>query len=365
MSDKKRNKSNDLKFNRIRHGKKVHYLKEPNEQILGDEVYKGFIKCKLAHNEYYSLVIPDQIYVQLGEKTYWIQPLYFAGCVIAEFDDRGTCQINIDVTLGLVLRIEFASNELLNKLDDGSLLYACKIRAPKFLYKYVTGPAKIIDSNPYIKLHHHTSADSLQAIVNSGGFLSSNWNIQGTKKSQNISYLYMTVLPEITCIEDLGEIAMSSTGRLYFRLDQNPRNTPDLTLNVYRDSTENRTETLSYWVDATLLSTQPLHRHIDNRGIGYHAIACPFIQRIGVEFETNIKIFGNNLIPVAPKALSYAVVGDASKISGLKAPFDEEETDEVLKIEFIDDRQDIISFWMNNSNTDQYSNKMMESVTYE
>ena len=358
-------RSEDLRFNRVRKAGKHIYLTEyENGRIVGEESYEGYIKCKLVHNEVYSLVLPDQVYVKLGGEIHWIQPLYFSGCFIANRGEFGTCQLSIDASHCVVLNIQFSNQDLVNRLDDGSLFYKCEIKAPKYLYRYTTGQAKIVGNNLYLKLHHHTDHAAKKSILKSGEFWSSDWNIQGTKRLTNIGYLYLTSLPSITCVEDLSVIAMSSDGRLGFRTDQNDTGVPDLILDVYRESTNNRTEILSHWVDATHLASQPSYRHQDSSGFGFHEVVCPFVHRLGVEHSTVVQISGNQLAPVSPKSFDYAVVGDAARVSGLAAPYDEEETDEVFKIEHIDGDNDIISFWIANANTDQFSGKAIEKAEF-
>ncbi len=358
--------SDDLRFNRIRKAGKHIYLKEyENGRIVGEESYEGYIKCKLVHNELYSLVLPDQVYVVLGGEMHWIQPLYYSGCLIANLDEIGTCQLSIDVAHCVVLNIQFNNKELVTRFNDGSLFYKCEIKAPKYLYRYTTGQARIIKNKPYLKLHHHTNHTAKESILKSREFWSSDWNIQGTKRLTNIGYLYLTSLPSITYVEDLSVIAMSSGGRLGFRTDQNDTDVPDLILDVYRESTTNRTETLSHWVNATKLASQPSYRHKDPSGFGFHEVVCPFVHRLGVEHSTIVQISGNKLVPVSPKNFDYAVVGDATRVLGLAAPYDEEETDEVFKIERLElVKDDIISFWNNNYNSNQYDGKFIEKAKF-
>ena len=357
---------NNLKFNRIEKNGNHKYLKDfQGIRKFGDVEYAGFIKCKLVHNKYYSIVIPDQIFLDIGEKLYWIQPFYFIGNIISYFGEGGNCTISVDISHGVCIRIEFKTNSLISKLEDGSFLYKCTIKGIKYLYRYITGPAKIINKIPFIKLYHHTTRKSKKGILESNEFWSTNWNIRGTKKTKNISYLYLTALPEILCLDDLGEIAMSSNGKLTFRLDQNNSNIPDLFLDVYRESTTNRRESLSFWVDSTFLATQSSFRHTVNFGAVYHEIVCPFVHRIGVEAGTTVKIRGKRLLPNSPKTFNYAIVGDATFHSGLIAPFDEENTTEILKIELIDEPLEIIGFWKKNENSNQYDNKNIEEAEFE
>ena len=356
----------NLRFNRMEKRGRCIYIDDFTGMRKFEEFeYEGFIKCKLVHNVGYSVVCPDQIYFNSADTTYWIQPLYFSGNHIAQFEEYGLCDFGVDISFGACLRIRFKDSDAVSWLEDGSILYRCTIKGPKYLYQYRTGPAKIEDGIPYIKLYHHTSKSAKDAIESGQQYWSSNWNIQGTKKSTNIGYLYLTSLPKISTIDDLTQIAMSSHGRLAFRVDSNFTSKPDLILEVYRDSTDNRTHTLSHWVNASLLAPQPCYRHLPPDGFGYHAIVSPFIHRIGVEPNTNVQIDGKFLSPHSLKMMGYAVVGDATKISGLAAPFDEEDTEHKFMIEHINQPEEIIGFWMRNGNTNQVGNKVIEEVTFE
>jgi hypothetical protein len=356
----------DLRFNRKTKGNTRQYLKDyTGVRVVGDHTYQGYIKCKLVHHQTYSIIIPDQVYLEIGGELRWIQPLYFSGCIVGQLETHGECRLGIDVSHGVLLNVQFSNQGLVSRLSDGSLFYRCEIRAPRYLYRYTTGPAKLIDEVPHIKLHHHSSREAIEGIEASGEFWSSNWNIQGSKKTNNISYLYMTALPTISSDEDLCEIAMSSIGRLGFRIDQNHTPIPDLILDVYRESTENRTMSLSYWVDSSLLATQPAYRHMIPGLAGYHEVVGPFIHRIGVESGTTVKITANRLSPCNPKKLDYVVVGDATTVLGLGAPYDEESTGEILKIENLKDDEDIISFWVANANTNQYDGKEVELAGFK
>lgn len=355
----------NLHFNRLeKKGRHIYIDDFSGARRFDDFESQGFIKCKLAQNHGYSIVIPEQIYVELGGELKWIQPLYFSGSVIGKHADIGICDLGVDVSFGQCLRLRFFPNDLISRLPDSGMLYKCRIKGPRYLYPYTTGSAKLVAGRPMLKLYHHTSRESKAGILSSGEYWSSSWNIQGTKRSTNISYLYLTPLPEIKTKEDLSQIAMSSQGKLGFRIDSNLDGLPDLILDVYRESTSNRTHTLSGWVDASLLSTQPCYRHSPPDGFGYHAIVSPYIQRIGVEPGTKILIDGGRLSPEAPKSINYAIVGDATRIDGLSAPFDEEKTPEVLKIEMISPPLEIVSFWMENANTDQFSGKTIDPVEF-
>ena len=147
---------------------------------------------------------------------------------------------------------------------------------------------------------------------------------------------------------------MSSQGKLSFRLDQNNRPTADVTLVVYRESTSNRTHTLNYWVNSSDLLPQPIYKH--TFGSVYYEVVSPFIHRIGSEIGKTVLICDHKLVPKNHKNLDYVVFGDCMKEEGLKAPYDEEETSEILKIQNINDGMEIFDFWFNNGNTELYKN---------
>lgn len=356
----------DLRFNRIRrYGQRI-YLDafDRSQRAFGDQAYAGYVKCKLAHGKRYSLVIPDQIYVLVGGDLHWIQPLFFSGSFISRSDHGDVCDLFVDISRGQVLRIRFESQALVERLRDGSILYGCSIHAPKFLHRYTTGPAKLVDNRPRIKLYHHTTADSKDAILKGQYFRTSAWNIQGNKKCTNIAFLYLTSLPRVECVADLQSIAMSHFGKMAFRVDDNFTNNPDLVLDVYRESTNNRTHTIGAWAFAEDLAPQPCYRHVPPNGPGYHEVVSPFIHRIPSTPGGIVEIREELLQPQQSELLFHAIVGDATTIDGLRAPFDEEHTNELLKTERIEPPDDIVSFWIANPNMNHYDGKQIENFSF-
>ena len=63
--------------------------------------------------------------------------------------------------------------------------------------------------------------------------------------------------------------------------------------------------------------------------------------------------------------MGYTVIGEATTVKGLAAPYDEEDTEEKLIIEFMKSPEEIIKFWMKNANTNQTNNKQIEEVVFE
>ena len=231
----------NLRFNRLesKHGRE--YLKEfKADRPKGGQRYAGFIKCKLVHHQNYSTIIPDQIYLEGAGRLLWIQPLFFLPSILAFDDASGVCQIHVDISHGASIAIEFQRDWVQYRLRDGSLLYRCDLTSVPALFSYATGTARLTKTAPQLKLFHHTTRQARKAIQASAEFFSSSWNIQGTKRLVNISYLYLTALEDITHEGDLQEIAMASRGKISLRVDQNATVIPDEILTVYRESTSNR-----------------------------------------------------------------------------------------------------------------------------
>ena len=356
----------NLQFNRLESDGRSRYILDfEGMRNFGGFDHGGFIKCKLVHNDKYSLILPDQIYFQVGDNVYWIQPMFFSAPLVSWTDQSGQCDMSVDISCGECLKLKFKSSDAVSWLDDGSILYACEIKGPKSLYEFRTGDARFVDGVPQIRVFHHTTSEAQNAIEESDEYWSSSWNIQGTKKCNNISYLYLTSLPEIGNVDDLTQIAMSSEGRLAFRIDSNYTNIPDLVLKVYRDSTENRTSTLSHWVSTNYLSPQHCYRHSPPDGFIYHAIVSPFILRVGVESGSTLSIDRDTIVAKEPKLLNFAIVGDATNLDGLSAPYDEEDSEEKLKIEFDLEPDEFIGFWRSHVNSDLFSNNNLEEIEFK
>lgn len=350
------NDKSALKFNRVKRKGINHYIKEYSSGgTRGDEIYQGYVKCKLVHLSKYSLIVPDQLYLKVGKDLEWIQPLYMASSVVMQLDDGKAGRLTVDVSHGLRLLVDFKGGDLVNSYPDGSCLYSCQIQGPKFLYRYSTGQAQLVGEKLFIKLYHHTNKAARKGIESSKELWSSRWNIQGTEQFENVSFLYLTSLPAINNQGDLLEIAMSMDEKLHLRVDQNPTNNPDLTLTVYRGATKDRKEKLGFWVDTSLLAPQPLYRHR-----GYHEVVCPFIHRIAVEPSSSVAIVGNKLVPNEPKQPDYIVVGDANTVEGLEAPY-KEKSDEIFHVEKGSRSSlELLEYWFDNSNVDLHTGRTRE-----
>jgi hypothetical protein len=313
----------------------------------------------------YSTIVPDQVYLTIGTQYLWIQPLYFSASRIEFSENEGRCQLSIDVSFGEKLFIVINSNWILSKLNDDSFLYRCEIEGPSALFSYATGKAQFVNNIPYLQLFHHTNRQAKENILKSSTFWTSSWNLQGTKRLSNIAYLYLTPLDRIICKEDLQQIAMSSDGSLSLRLDHNMTNIPDQHLRVYRESTSNRTHSIACWARADILASQHVYRHAHDRGGVYYEVFSPFIQRVGGDIGSVIEMKKSTLSPISPKQLKYVVVGDASTLEGLRAPYDEEYTAEIWKIDSAIGSAEIICHWKTNSNSNLYSQIPVELAVFD
>jgi hypothetical protein len=342
----------NLRFNRVETKSNRFYLNEfTASRELGCIRYKGYVKCKLVHHQTFSTIVPDQIYFESAGRLLWIQPLYFLPSTVFFDETSGFCRLNIDVSHGLRIVVQFKNNDVCYRLRDGSLVYRCELISTPMLASHATGLARLSPNGPRIKLFHHTTHSAKRSILKSSEFWSSTWNMQGVKRLENISFLYLTPLNDVAYESDLREIAMSSEGCLRLRLDDNYTNIPDVQLTVYRESATNRTQSIESWIDADLLSPQHVYWHKPSNEPAYYQVVCPFVHRIGVKSSTNVKIQNSGLTPVAPKFINFLVVGDATTIQGLNAPYDEESTPDVWRIDRMKDDEEFIAYWRDHGNT--------------
>ena len=304
------------------------------------------------------------------KEAFWIQPLFFGPPHLTKFDNDILCRFVVDISFGHKLMVEFSSSGFISRLQDGSEFYKCSISGTPNLHEFSTGQFQLSKQNePFLKLYHHTSKETKDKIQKSGYYKPSSWNIQGNKKLNNVGYVYFTCLDKIKTDDDLIQIAMASDGRIGLRVDQNLSNLPDVILDVYRDSTLKRKENISHFVRADILSPQHiyLHRTPPDGLPVYYGIVKYFIYRIGIEPDTKL-FFNKEHIETQNlqlKRFDYIILGDASTLEGLEAPYDEENTQQVFKIEKVDKEKNILEFWFNHSNQDHFSCKNIDFQKFE
>lgn len=352
--------NSDLPFNRHTINGRREYVRRFSSARLGDAVFRGFLKCKLVHHPNYSTIVPDLIFFEVASKLSWIQPLYFLGSRVGFTEKTGEGRLEVDVAHGARVQVRFSSEDLRAHLADGSLLYACTVHGVPYLPSLATGEARLVEGIPQVQLFHHTTAANKKAIRQAGYFWTSDWNIQGSAKLTNISYLYLTPLDEISHEADLLQIAMASDEKIGFQLDQNQGTKPDLILKVYRGSTRARQHSLAGWVSCDQLSPAPIYRHTPGDSAVYYEVVSPFIYRIGAEPGSYVSIRDRGFSADAPKQLDYVVVGDATSVDGLAAPYSEEDTRHIWKIVRTASNEDFMSYWRDHANTPEFAGIPLE-----
>lgn len=337
--------------------------------------YEGILKCKLMHGEGHSIFVPDQIFLRYNDSWGWILPLAFHPHSIVRFSDFIMVDLHVDISCRQTLRIRFRSNDFIRGHPDCSQSYLCEIAGPENLRDYVTGDARISeDDRPYIRLYHHTSVSSLESILESRRLRTGSCNFQGTTRNlKNIGYSYFTPIDRLLNDADLNQIAMSTEGKVTLLKDgielpsiitsewmrQNRNHI--LEYQVYAPSSERHEAQLSVWVEAAVLA--PMHLHMHEGSVAFfYAPVLPFVQRIGTSPGESIAIDDEMCIHWDDdlKSFKYVVVGDCTTMAGLSAPYEEEETTQVMKVECAAENISLLDFWFDHGNTDQFNNKSIE-----
>ena len=201
----------DKKYNRIVTPLSRMPLVDFGSEGVGGSTHGGYIKCKLAHGQGYSIILPDVLLIgAAGNK--WIQPLTFGPNMLSKFGAEIRCVMSVDISCGHRLLVNFSNRDIVSRLADGAELYRCTFQGPADLEDHATGDSVLSpESVPYLRLLHHTSSDAKQKILASEELWGSKWNIQGTSKTlTNVAYVYFTSLDAVETVDDLNMIAMAS-----------------------------------------------------------------------------------------------------------------------------------------------------------
>jgi hypothetical protein len=374
--------SPNLRFNRIEGESDNYYHGEFGSDRRLERSYEGYIKVKLGHGIGKSVLVPDLVLLSGNSGLQWIQPFNFLPNMIAFFSKtEGRCTINIDIASAQSIQVEFENSGFVRSFDDGSELFRCTIKGSKELETVTTGRAELTKENRIIlELYHHTIEDSAKKISEGRNFRLSPWNIQGTKKLSKIGYVYVTSLPEIQKNGDLRQIAMSHEGKI--ELVRDGFTPPQVVLGnslaeafpddivelvVYRDSTSNRVSAIKLGVPAEILAPQHLHLHKMPGDFPYYSVCCPFIHRIGLDIGQTLQFSSNNSVEDHSnlRRFTHVVVGDCTTKDGLQAPYDEETTAQVFKIEFVGAGSNVLRFWAEQRNKDLFSGKTLDPFEFQ
>ena len=90
-------RTENRRFNRAESSTEHYYYEEYGTNGVGDAEYDGWIKCRLLHGHGYSLIVPDQLYLEQNELR-WIQPLAFGPCMLVKLGGTEVvCDLSVDV----------------------------------------------------------------------------------------------------------------------------------------------------------------------------------------------------------------------------------------------------------------------------
>jgi hypothetical protein len=338
---------------------------------IDSKPYKGKIKCRLVHEAGNSIIIPDFLFLKDG----WIQPLHFTAPYLFKLDEKEIgCDFFIDIQNGETIKVRFYNHGFIKSFDDKSQLFECQIYGPTDIEQYACGDYVTDDDKIYLKLFHHTNVKAFNGITASKSLWSSKWNYRGSKECINYHFAYFTHIPEIKYASDLITVAMSADGNIDYMIDSFtslPIMPPDYrerfkdsiyTAKVYRSTTDDRKHAISFYIPVECIDIKHLYMH--NQGnLFFYELCFPHIHRIklnpGSVLPFSNKYFVQNASPIVKSA--YSIIGDARLLEGLAAPFEEEETRFIYKIEDCGS-QTIHDFWFSHENRDLYTGKKIETL---
>ncbi|MCV9941917.1 hypothetical protein [Rhizobium sp. BT-175] len=339
------------------------------------QAYEAFVKLRLGHSKRGSVIVPELVLGKFGPWRFF-QPTFFGPCQLGWDFEPGVDVATFSVDLGpprsrkagrSLLRIR--SDERAKCYEDGSQLYRCELSGPRQIAHIASGRARRTAAGDFeILLYHHTTPANLGGILVSRELWSSAWNLQGTRRLENVAYTYFTSLEKIGDDDDLHRIAMASNGQISFQTTSSRETEATLTLNVYRGSTKGRTSTVARYVPVDILAAPHLYfHHSIMLKPAWYEIVCPEIYRVGVKPGAKLAL-GNDAVGCGRgslKLFDHVALGDTSELSGLAAPYDEETTDQLMHTEMLGEDIDLFQFWRRNANTDQVSGRTPEARVLE
>lgn len=338
--------------------------------ILGtDFLHYGFLKCRLVHMEDRSFVLPDVLLVQ-GESQGFYSPQFFHPNLISWFGGDGSadfCRVHVEVLGQVDFEIAFFRNGVVKRCSDGSFIYRCAFRmVGTNQLPPPQGEWRRNEDLFEIALYHHTTSVGAAGISESGYLRSSPWNIQGTQELKNIAYGYFTCIPKMENVMHLMEVAMAENGQAFFL----PTNAPNdaqfaFSLDVYKRTPKDVGIPLLFWVDVELISPAHLWVHVPHHGATYYEVVLPKVFRVGVDPGQTLPISGGRICmtPKNCKNFDYVIVGDGDTREGLLAPYHEEETLQIAKIDHAPIGQEIIGRWYEKKNTYTFGDRAVEFTT--
>ena len=317
----------------------------------------GYLKCRLVHMRDRSFILPDVIMAS-GLQRQFFSPQFFYPNRIAFFGDDGSadvCRFVVEAIGRVDLEVAFFKRGLVKQCSDGSFIYKCAFKTvDDVAFPTGQGSWRRRGNTFELALYHHTDDAGYEGIRGSGELWSSPWNIQGAKRLNNIGYGYFTSLERIRHELHLKEIAMSEAGVAHFLPTNAPMNAQFAhAIPVPQQNAGDRNRRLRFWVDTETISPSHiwLHRPMDQPA--YYEIVLPKVFRVGVHPGETLPFKGTSLaVPEAStKSLPYVIVGDADNDAGLIAPYNEEETLQLAKVDYTPEGIEIIERWHQQQNT--------------
>ncbi|MCG9879077.1 MAG: SEC-C domain-containing protein [Bacteroidia bacterium] len=360
-------------FNRYESDLDHHYANFNNQgcDYTDSKPYLGKIKCRLVHEAGNSIIIPDYLLLKNG----WIQPLHFTAPFFYKLDEKSIgCDFFIDIQNGETIKVRFYNYQLLKTYQDKSQLFECEIFGPADIEDYACGEYEKFDDKIYFKLYHHTNEGSYKGITSSKTLRSSKWNYRGSKECINYHFAYFTHIPEVKYSNDLITVAMSADGNIDYIVDSFvlPRVMPRdyrkrfensiYTAKVYRSTTTDRNHTIEFLIPLELLDVKHIYLHHQSN-LFFYEMCFPYIHRIKLKansilpFTDDFRIEYNDGIATS----EYSIIGDARNKEGLAAPFEEDETSFIYKIEDCGN-ESIHDFWFGHENKDLFTGKNVEKL---
>jgi hypothetical protein len=131
-----------------------------------------------------------------------------------------------------------------------------------------------------------------------------------------------------------------------------------LELEVYWSAADQRTQTVALDVDCVLIAPPHVWCHSDFQV--WYEVVLPRVFRVGMEPGVNLT-FSDDFratVQTGLRQFNSMVIGDATTLSGLAAPMDEEQTPERFKVH--DPGGCLLRFWCDHPNQDHYTGLAVE-----
>lgn len=351
----------------------------PATSIPKGNTYDGWVKLRLCHGKGRTYLLPD-VLIGFGGTKFYVPSFFGPPQLSFNVPGRGTsprtklhsAMFTMDVAAprgGTAARLEVSirSDEHVRAYEDGAQLYRCTYAGPinTRLAPFVAGNcSKLLNDDFALHVFHHTTAETVDKILDSSKLWSGPYNLAGTSKLENVAYTYFTTLPQINDDADLRRIAMSSGGIISYQTTSDRPVENALNLPVYRSTTADRTATLTFNVACELVAPGHLlfHPYVPPNPAYYEVVGSEII-RVAVNPGVKLDFVGRSVIATSSdlRRFDYVVEGDASTTAGLEAPMKEETTAQIAHLEKLDRGLDIFEFWLKHQNTDQFIGRVFEA----